>query len=94
MTLRRLRCIGGSPHDHCASLPLGSVVIYDARAWHRGGANKSGKPRPLYYLTVVDDGCAPPMGLPYTIEPSEVACFSLSPKGVRRRGTRRCQGAT
>ena len=70
-------------------LPQGSAVVYDTRTWHRGGKNRSRQPRPIYYLTVVGSG-APPAGLPYTIEPTEVGCFLLTPTGVVARRTRRC----
>jgi len=34
-----------------ASCPAGSLVCYDPRIMHRGGANQSGADRPLIYLT-------------------------------------------
>jgi hypothetical protein len=65
-------------------LPRGAALVYDTRVWHRGGSNKSRKRRPVYYVAVMrDDGAAnPPAGLPYTIPPSEVACYELTPAGA------------
>ena len=62
-------------------LPEGAALIYDSRAWHRGGRNRSKKKRRVFYVTVIREGenQAPPAGLPYTIEPSEVGCFVLAP---------------
>ena len=74
-------------------LPLGAANLYDTRIWHRSGANRARRPRPLYYFTVIGEG-APPAGLPYTIEPSEVGCFVLTAGGVTRRRTRRCRRLT
>ena len=34
-----------------ASCPAGSLVMYDPRIMHRGGANVGKSPRPLAYLT-------------------------------------------
>ena len=34
-----------------ATCPAGSLVCYDPRIMHRGGANQSGADRPLIYLT-------------------------------------------
>ena len=75
------------------ALPMsqGSAVIYDTRAWHRGGANSSPRHRPIYYLTVLGQGSIPPAGLPYTLEPSEVGCFLFTLRGVIRRRSRRCR---
>lgn len=71
-------------------LPQGSAVVYDTRSWHRGGANTSPQPRPLYYFTVIGKGAAP-SGLPYTIQPDEVACFLLTSQGLRLLRVRRCR---
>ena len=73
-------------------LPLGAALLYDTRLWHRGGANRGRKKaRPVWYVTVLGDEGEPPSGLPYTIEPDEVACFRLGPRGLMRaRAFGRC----
>ena len=40
--------------SRCAATccPAGSLVVYDPRVMHRGGANQSGADRPLVYLTL------------------------------------------
>ena len=62
-------------------IPAGGVAIYDTRLRHRGGANRAGKPRSVFYVTVVGAG-ALPAGLPYTIEPDDAGCFALAPDGA------------
>ena len=71
-------------------LPVGSVLVYDTRTWHRGGANRSRRPRPVFYVTVINEagGRLPPAGLPYTIEPTEAGCFELGSLGVVLNPTR------
>ena len=66
-------------------LPRGSVLLYDSRIWHRGGANQPGRgrERPVWYVTLLGAHGMPPAGLPYTIEPDEAACMHLTPRGVR-----------
>ena len=60
-------------------LPAGAALIYDSKAWHRGGANRSRKPRPVFYVSILQEGRGqPPAGLPFTMEPAEVACFLLT----------------
>ena len=44
-------------------IPAGGVAIYDTRLRHRGGANRAGKRRAVFYVTVVGAG-ALPVGLP------------------------------
>ena len=39
------------PRHADARSPLGSVVLYDIRVMHRGGANRSNADRPVVYLT-------------------------------------------
>ena len=64
-------------------MALGAVLVYDTRLWHRGGANRSRRKRPVFYLGLLDEGQRrlPPAGLPYTIEPDEIGCFVLSDGG-------------
>ena len=40
-------------------IPAGGVAIYDTRLRHRGGANRAGKPRSVFYVTVVGAGALP-----------------------------------
>ena len=62
-------------------IPAGGVAIYDTRLRHRGGANRAGKRRAVFYVTVVGAG-ALPVGLPYVIEPDDAGCFALTPDGA------------
>lgn len=79
-----------------APMPPGAAFVYDTRMWHRGGANRSDRDRPVYYLALMMPSSLPPAGLPYTIEPSDVGCFELGPEGIRvakqtsTKATRRC----
>jgi hypothetical protein len=64
-------------------LRRGSLLVYDSRLTHRGGANTSPHVRGhTYEFTLLGEG-PPPAGLPYTIEPDEAACFALGPDGLR-----------
>ena len=65
-------------------MPPGALFIYDTRLWHRGGANRSDRDRPIYYVTLMGGGRLPPAGLPYTIEPAEIGCFELRAEGLHR----------
>jgi ectoine hydroxylase-related dioxygenase (phytanoyl-CoA dioxygenase family) len=66
-------------------LPEGAALVYDTRLHHRGGANRARRKRAIFYVAVLAaDGLAP-AGLPYTIEPEEVACYALTRSGVARR---------
>ena len=68
-------------------LPKGSVLLYDTTLWHRGGANRAHKAkrrRMQYYVTLLGERGEPPAGLPFTIEPEEVARFRLTLNGVQR----------
>lgn len=49
------------------SVPKGSVVIMDSRTLHRGTANKSRKPRPVVYWSLMSDEGLPPVGPTYSI---------------------------
>lgn len=49
-------------------LRKGAVAIMDARTWHRGTANRSDRPRPVLYLSVLGEG-EPPRGPTYTLMP-------------------------
>ena len=61
---------------------VGDAVVYDAALRHRGGANRSRQPRVYFYVSVMaPDGCCP-VGLPFTIQPDEAACASLTSRGV------------
>ena len=72
-------------------LPVGAALIYDARTWHRGGANKSRRARPVHYVAILREplgtGRLTPAGLPYTIEPTEIGCFRILPDGVALKPT-------
>ena len=63
-------------------LPAGSILLYDTRLWHRGGANRSKRRRPVFYVTVLGPRGAAPAGLPYTIEPEQAAGYALDAAGV------------
>ena len=66
------------------SLPIpagGVAIVFDTRTVHRGGANRAGKRRAVFYVTVVGAG-ALPVGLPYVIEPDDAGCFALAPDGA------------
>ena len=49
------------------SVPKGAVVIMDSRTLHRGTANKSRKPRPVIYWSLMSDEGMPPVGPTYSI---------------------------
>jgi len=71
------------------ALPLlkGAVLLYDTTLWHRGGAHRAHKAkrrRMQYYVTLLGERGEPPAGLPFTIEPEEVARFRLTQNGVTR----------
>ena len=71
------------------ALPLlkGAVLLYDTTLWHRGGAHRAHKAkrrRMQYYVTLLGERGEPPAGLPFTIEPEEVARFRLTQNGVAR----------
>ena len=71
------------------ALPLlkGEVLLYDTTLWHRGGAHRAHKAkrrRMQYYVTLLGERGEPPAGLPFTIEPEEVARFRLTQNGVTR----------
>ena len=63
-------------------VPPGGVLIYDTRVWHRGGANRGKRKRPVFYLTLLGPG-AVPAGLPFTIYPEEASCFLLTAQGAQ-----------
>ena len=65
--------------------PPGAVVVYDARLWHRGGANKSRRKRPVFYITVIAPGGRVPGGLPFTVHPEDAGCFVLTEGGLEDR---------
>lgn len=59
-------------------LKAGSVVAYDSKVWHRGGANVGNAPRPVLYTTwmAADDGLLP-RNMGYTIEHAEMGAWTL-----------------
>ena len=59
-------------------LKAGSVVAYDSKVWHRGGANVGNMPRPVLYTTwmAADDGLLP-RNMGYTIEHAEMGAWTL-----------------
>lgn len=59
-------------------LNAGSIVAYDSKVWHRGGANVGNKPRPVLYTTwmATDDGLLP-RNMGYTIEHGEMGAWTL-----------------
>lgn len=66
-------------------LPAGAALVYNTQLWHRGGAHTAHKPRDaVFYVSVLTDrvGAQPPAGLPYTIEPDEAACYTLTHQGA------------
>jgi ectoine hydroxylase-related dioxygenase (phytanoyl-CoA dioxygenase family) len=63
-------------------VPPGAVLVYDTRIWHRGGANKAKRKRPVYYITVLGWDGSVPAGLPYTISPEDAGCFVLTARGA------------
>jgi len=65
----------GGPRLRLA-LPAGSVAVYALHLLHRGSANTAPADRPFYFFTLKGPGYAPP-GLAYTIEPSDIARWSL-----------------
>ena len=54
-------------------LKAGSIVAYDSKVWHRGGANVGNTPRPVLYTTwmAADDGLLP-RNMGYTIAHAEM----------------------
>ena len=60
-------------------LKAGSVVAYDSKVWHRGGANLGNEPRPVLYTTwmATDDGLLP-RNMGYTIEHAEMGAWTLA----------------
>jgi ectoine hydroxylase-related dioxygenase (phytanoyl-CoA dioxygenase family) len=63
-------------------IPRGAALLYDTRLRHRGGANRSKRRRPVFYVTLLGPSGHPPGGLPYTIEPAEAGCAVLRPDGL------------
>lgn len=59
-------------------LRAGSVVAYDAKVWHRGGANTGAQPRPVLYTSWMarDDGLLP-RNLGYTLPAGDVGAWTL-----------------
>ena len=59
-------------------LKAGSVVAYDSKVWHRGGANIGDTPRPVLYTTwmAADDGLLP-RNMGYTIAEADMAAWTL-----------------
>lgn len=60
-------------------LKAGSVVAYDSKVWHRGGANVGNTPRPVLYTTwmAADDGLLP-RNMGYTIAHAEMGAWNLA----------------
>jgi len=59
-------------------LEAGSVVAYDSKVWHRGGANRGVEPRPVLYTTWMagDDGLLP-RNMGYTIPEDDLGAWTL-----------------
>ena len=59
-------------------LRAGSIVAYDAKVWHRGGANTGAQPRPVLYTSWMarDDGLLP-RNLGYTLPAADVGAWTL-----------------
>ncbi len=60
-------------------LKAGSVVAYDSKVWHRGGANVGSQPRPVLYTTwmAADDGLLP-RNLGFTLPDSDIGAWTLA----------------
>ena len=58
------------------ALPLGSVIVYDTRVLHRGGAN-SLRPRPVYYFSLKGSGVTP-TGIRYAIQPEDIGAWHVN----------------
>ena len=58
------------------ALPAGSVVVYNTRVQHRGGANARRR-RPIYYFTLKGGGVIP-TGIRYAIQPGDIGAWRVS----------------
>lgn len=60
-------------------LEAGSIVAYDSKVWHRGGANSGVDPRPVLYTTWMagDDGLLP-RNMGYTIPEDDLGAWTLA----------------
>lgn len=66
-------------------VPAGSVTIYSARLWHRGGANVCDRERIFCFLTLSEPGSPAPPGLIHTMVKEDIGSWVVGQAGLYRR---------